>query len=146
MSGMASTIPLDPLCGGFGWGSLAKATVVDVGGGHGPVSIGLAEAFPDLKFIVQDLPSVLEGAPASLPAALKGRVSFMAYNFLEEQPFKGAEVYFFRAIFHNWPDDYCIKILRNQIPALIHGAHLIINESTLNGIESLPAFKQKRRR
>ena len=146
MSAMASTIPLDPLRGSFGWGSLGKATVVDVGGGHGPVSISLAEAFPDLRFIVQDLPSVLEGVPANLPAVQKGQVSFMAYNFLEAQLFKGAEVYFFRAVFHNWPDDYCIKILRNQIPALRHGTHLIINESTLNGIESLPAFMQKRRR
>lgn len=143
---MASKISLDPLCGGFGWGSLGGATVVDVGGGHGPVSIGLAEVFPDLKFIVQDLPNVLEGAPASLPAALKERVSFMTYNFLELQPVQGAEVYFFRAVFHNWPDDYCIKILRYQIPALRHGMHLIINESCLNGIESLPAFMQKRRR
>ena len=143
---MASNIPLDPLCGGFGWGSLGGATVLDVGGGHGPVSIGLAEAFPDLRFIVQDLPSVLEGAPASLPAVLKERVSFMTYNFLEMQPFKGAEVYFFRAVFHNWPDDYCIKILRNQIPALRHGTRLIINESCLDWIESLPTFMQKRRR
>ncbi|KAM0804243.1 hypothetical protein BDR22DRAFT_818390 [Usnea florida] len=142
MSAMASKIPL---CGVFGWGPLGGAIVVEFGGGHGPVSIGLAEAFPDSIFIVQVLPNVMGGAPKSLPAVLKDRVSFMAYKFLEEQPFKGAEVCTFRAVVHNWLDDYCIKILRNQIPALRYRTHLIINESCLNGIESLLAFMQKRR-
>ena len=146
MSAFASKIPLEPLRGGFDWGSLGDATIVDVGGGHGPVGIGLAETFPDLKFIVQDLPDVVEGAPVDFPAEVKGRVSFMMYNFLEVQPIKGARVYCFRAVFHNWPDEYCIQILRNQIPALGHGTHLIINESCLNGTESLPVFMQKRRR
>ena len=48
---MACTISLDPLQGGgFGWRYLGKTAVVDVEGGHGPVSIGLAEAFPYLIF------------------------------------------------------------------------------------------------
>jgi tRNA G46 methylase TrmB len=40
----------------FDWASLGKATVVDVGGSYGLVSIDIAKEFPDPRFIVQDLP------------------------------------------------------------------------------------------
>jgi len=55
----------------------------------------------------------------------------MAYDFLTEQPVSGAAVYFFRWIFHNWSDKYCIQILRNHIPALKPGAKIIINDNVL---------------
>lgn len=41
----------------------------------------------------------------------------MATDFLEtEQPVKDADVYFMRAVLHNWPDEYCVRILRNLLP------------------------------
>lgn len=44
----------------FQWGSLPKdSLVVDVGGGFGIATLKLLKAFPHLKFIVQDLPSVV---------------------------------------------------------------------------------------
>lgn len=46
---------------GYQWGSLPDgATVVDVGGGVGTVSLQLAEIFPKLQYVVQDLPAVVE--------------------------------------------------------------------------------------
>lgn len=30
----------------------------------------------------------------------------------------GARTYYFRAIFHDWPDEVCLKILRNTISAM----------------------------
>jgi hypothetical protein len=47
--------------------------------------------------------------------ALKN-VEFMEYNFLTEQKVKGADVYYFRAIFHNWLDESYLEILKNQVP------------------------------
>jgi len=45
---------------GFPWGSIAKgAKVVDVGGGIGSVSLTVARQFPELKFIIQDVPSMI---------------------------------------------------------------------------------------
>lgn len=66
-----------------------------------------------------------------MPSDLDGRVSFMAHNFLTEQPTHGADVYFFRWIFHNWSDKYCIQILKNLIPALKPGAKIVINDNVL---------------
>jgi len=49
-------------------------------------------------------------------------------DILTPQPIVGADVYYLRNIFHNWSDQYCIKILRNLIPALQPGASIVIND------------------
>ena len=146
MSAYASTVPLEPLLAGYDWSSLGSATIVDVGGGYGPVSIGLAREFPHLTFVVQDFADVVLGASRNMPPELSDRISFMAYDMLNPQPVKDAEVYFFRAIFHNWTDSYCVKILRNQIPALNSRARLLINDFVLHEPGSLPWYQEKRMR
>ncbi|KAI2467442.1 S-adenosyl-L-methionine-dependent methyltransferase [Annulohypoxylon bovei var. microspora] len=104
--------------------------VVDVGGSHGTMSISLAKRFPNIKCVVQDLPVNAEEGAARLPTELKDRVTFMAHNFFTEQPIV-ADVYYFRCIFHNWADKYCVEILRNLIPALRRGAKIIIHDRVL---------------
>ena len=84
--------------------------MVDIGGGHGPVSFGLAKAYPKLNFIVQDLATAIE-SNFQTDSGVVDRVQFMNVSFLEEQPVKGADVYFLRAVFHNYPDAQCIKAL-----------------------------------
>lgn len=67
------------------WASLGKATVVDVGGSHGLVCIALAEEFPDLQFVVQDIPNVADDAKTKFPAELSHCATFQAHDFFEEQ-------------------------------------------------------------
>ena len=38
-------------------------------------------------------------------------------------------MYLFRAVHYDWPEAYCVKFLRNLIPALRHGAKIIIKDS-----------------
>lgn len=114
----------------FSWASIGSGTVVDVGGSEGHASMELAEAFPSLSFIVQDRPEVISGAQSKVPPSLQSRVSFMAHDFFTEQPVK-ADCYLFRRIFHNWPDAYCVRILRNLIPALQPGARIVINDNVM---------------
>jgi hypothetical protein len=48
------------LCAGFDWAALGSgALVVDVGGGIGSQSLILANTFPRLRFVIQDLESVI---------------------------------------------------------------------------------------
>ncbi|KAK8066271.1 O-methyltransferase [Apiospora hydei] len=115
----------------YPWVDHANGRMVDVGGSQGFVSIALARQFPTMEFVVQDLPPVVESAKSAVPADVSDRVHFMAHDFLTEQPVKGADVYFFRWILHNWSDKYCIKILRNHIPALKKGAKIVINDNVL---------------
>ncbi|KAK7749336.1 hypothetical protein SLS62_008188 [Diatrype stigma] len=104
-----------------------KKTMVDVGGSYGSVAISIAERYPDIKCIVQDLPDTVAEGALRLPVELRNRVTFMAH----------ADIYYFRSIFHNWADKYCIKILQNLIPALQPGAKILIHERVLPGLEKL---------
>ncbi|KAB8251311.1 S-adenosyl-L-methionine-dependent methyltransferase [Aspergillus flavus] len=88
--------------------------LVDVGGNQGHDLIRFREKFPDVtgRLVLQDLPKVIASAPAG------EQVEAMAYSFLDPQPVKGARAYYFRAIFHDWPDYICHKILVNTISAM----------------------------
>ncbi len=84
----------------FPWGSLRDgATVCDVGGGIGVISMQLADAHPNLSIVLQDVPTQIEMAknevwPKSCPAAVvDGRVEFKAVDFFAESPVKGCDIY-----------------------------------------------------
>ncbi|KAH8730334.1 hypothetical protein GQ44DRAFT_674326 [Phaeosphaeriaceae sp. PMI808] len=121
---------------GFDWANLGPhATVVDVGGSRGHGSRALASAFPDLKFIVQDLPDTIKIAEAALagdPELQNDRIKFMAHNFLTPQPVTDADVYFLRMIIHDWPDSSVITILGHLRDALKKpGAKVVIMDTIL---------------
>ncbi|KAL8717030.1 MAG: hypothetical protein Q9225_005693 [Loekoesia sp. 1 TL-2023] len=128
---------------GFDWASLGNGLVVDVGGSHGLVSQDIARGFPSLRFVVQDLPKVIEDAKTKLPTELADRVTFMAHDMFTEQPVEDADVYYFRWIFHDRSDKYCIKILKSLIPALKPGARIILSERCLEPPCTLPLLQEK---
>ncbi|RAL07811.1 S-adenosyl-L-methionine-dependent methyltransferase [Aspergillus homomorphus CBS 101889] len=138
----SGSYPASRVVNEYDWGRLGAGTVVDVGGSRGHVAVAIASRFPSLKFMVQDLPSTIAGAEADLPPQLADRVSFMAHNFFQEQPVV-ASAYFFRWIFHNWSDNYCIKILRALIPALRPGALLIVNEICMPEPGEIPVWRER---
>ena len=125
-----SLYDLSHLVRGYNWAALDKVggTVVDLGGGHGGVSRALAGATSKLQFVVQDLAGTVKEGEKLLPAELHGRIKFMEHDFFTEQPVKGADVYFFRFILHNWSDKYSFEILRNLIPAMKDGSKVVIYE------------------
>lgn len=126
----------------YPWADLGSGTVVDVGGSQGHVSIKIAEAHRELKFVVQDLPEVVSGADKLLPAELGNRFTFMAHNLFDEQKIQG-DVYLLRYILHNWPDDYCARILRALIPALKPGSRILISDHLVPGLDVLPLSEDR---
>lgn len=81
------------------------ATVVDVGGGRGQVSLRIAEKIPHLQFVIQDEKTVLEAGQAEgISHNVQERVTFMPHDFYQPQPVKGADVYLLRQILHDHPD------------------------------------------
>lgn len=125
-----SLYDLEHLVRGYDWAALDRigGTVVDVGGGHGGVSTVLAASFPNINFVVQDLPGTAKEGEDILPAHLRGRVSFQGHDFFTEQPVKRADIYFFRFILHNWSDKYASRILTNLTPAFKPGSRVVIYE------------------
>lgn len=115
------------LLGAYDWENLGPARMVDVGGGKGLACRALAKYFPNMSFIVQDLADTVAAGQRQLPADMEDRIKFMTHDFFTPQPRDiGADVFFFRAIFHDWPDKYCIRILQNLIPGLKKGARILI--------------------
>lgn len=87
----------------FPWGSLGDgATVCDVGGGIGTITMQLAKAHPNLRLKLQDTPERIEQAqnevwPQECPEAIKDqRIEFKAMDFLTEPPIKRCDVYYVR--------------------------------------------------
>ena len=144
MSAIALENDFDFILESFDWHSYPNASIVDVGGGCGTISQGLALRLPGRKFIVQDSDETLRHSV--IVPDVEDRVSFMAHDFFHEQPVRGAEIYYFRNIFHNWPDEDCIRILRNLIPALKPGAHIIIDDFGLQEPLTLPAYRERQQR
>lgn len=68
----------------------------------------------------------------------------MNSDFFTPQPVT-ADVYYLRWILHNWPDKYCVEILRNLRPALKPGAMIVIHEQVLpTDIGEMPVSEAKR--
>ncbi|KAF2827805.1 S-adenosyl-L-methionine-dependent methyltransferase [Ophiobolus disseminans] len=120
---------LEHIVNGYPWAQLQNATVVDVGGSSGFMSVALAMAHPNLiKVIVQDYKHTIEEGAAQLPSNLVGRVSFMAHDFFNQQPLAAADVYIMRHVCHNWSTDNCAKIIANIAAVMSPQSKLLLVE------------------
>ncbi|KAF6825300.1 o-methyltransferase [Colletotrichum plurivorum] len=108
-------------------------TLVDVGGSHGFVCIDLAKKWKNMKFVVQDLQKTIDSAPKPLSedAQVAERIQLKTHDFFTEQTVKGADVYFFRWIIHNYSTPYAVSILKNLVPAMKPGAKVVIKDHCL---------------
>lgn len=128
---------LEHLVQGFDWAGLPDGAVVaDMGGGGGHVSVALAEAHAQLKFVVQDLKSAFDGR--SIPDNMCNRISFLEHDFFAYQPL-AADVYLLRWILHDYPDKFACKILQNVAAAMKPGSRIVIMEGIM-----LPPGSQSR--
>jgi hypothetical protein len=76
------------------------------------------QRYPQMKGILLDLPSVVEGAKCALcEKRMDDRCEPIAGNFFEHIP-AGADAYFMQHIIHDWDDEHCLKILGNVKQAL----------------------------
>ncbi|KAK3944724.1 6-hydroxytryprostatin B O-methyltransferase [Diplogelasinospora grovesii] len=112
------------LVNGYPWETLSGSggLVVDVGGSTGNAAIALSRAYPDLRFVVQDLPENADAgrkaAEKTLPRDILERVTFQGHDFTQPQTVEGADVYLLRMILHDWPDHVAVAILKNLVPVL----------------------------
>lgn len=128
----------------YDWEAIDKigGTVVDLGGSHGFVCVALAKLYPNITFVVQDLPKTIFTAP-TLDSEIVERIQFQAHDFHTAQPVKGADVYFFRWILHNQADKHALNMLRQLIPALKKGARVVINDHCLKEAGQESAWDEK---
>lgn len=88
---------------------------VDVGGSFGMQCKNLRAKYPDMtgRVILQDLQETIdlvnkEGVPAGIEA--------MGHDFMTLEPVKEAKFYYYRNIFHDYPD---VRVLDGLLPSLL---------------------------
>ncbi|TFL01412.1 O-methyltransferase [Pterulicium gracile] len=137
MKGVQAMQPTTAVLDSLDWDKLPKgSTIVDVGGGIGSYMVPLVENFPDLKYVVQDLPESIENAEAFWgekdPKAIADQtVSLEAHSFFEPQPERDVGVFFMKSIIHDWSDANCKKILTHLRKAAGKDTKLVLAESII---------------
>lgn len=104
---------------------------VDVGGSFGMQCENLRAKYPDMKgrVILQDLQETIDlvkqkGVPTG--------VEVLGHNFFEPQPIKGSKFYYYRNIFHDYPDVRVLDgLLPNLLPAMGSDSVLLIDDKVL---------------
>jgi hypothetical protein len=106
-------------------------TIADVGGGDGTLLAAALREQPELRGILFDLPSGLDGAVCRLGAAgVTRRCDVIAGDFFESVP-EGADAYLLKQVLHDWDDEEAIAILRNVRRAIPAGGRVLIAERVL---------------
>ena len=67
----------------YDWGKSLVVALSSILGATG--AIALAQRFPTLNVLVQDLDNVVDGAEGFIPDDITGRVKFIAHDFFTEQ-------------------------------------------------------------
>ena len=106
----------------------------------------IAEKAPKVQIVVQDLPHVVAANKDALPEQFRSQITFMPHDFFAPQPIHDADVYLFSQIFHDWSDAYCVKILRNVIPAMKPGAKIVIRDQVVPPPGTLERWVEKEMR
>ncbi|MED6175688.1 hypothetical protein PIB30_080733 [Stylosanthes scabra] len=99
-------------------------SVVDVGGGNGATGKIISEAFPEMKFIVFDLPPVVADLRGS------GNLSYVGGDMFQSIP--QADAVLLKWVLHNWNDEDCIKILKNCKKSISEKGKVIIIDTVIN--------------
>jgi hypothetical protein len=96
-----------------GYDFSAYPTIVDVGGGHGPLLAAILTGAPASRGVLYDLAAVVASAPSLLREhKVADRVRIAQGSFFDSVP-TGGDAYILKNIIHDWPDEKAVQILRN---------------------------------
>lgn len=134
------TFPVDELLLSGASKDPESTLLIDIAGGEGHDVEAFHLAFPDVpgKLVLQDLGPTIDNIKS-----LSEAVTRQKHDFFAEQPIKEARAYYFRNIFHDWPDKECVTILKNTAAAMKPGySKLLIFEWVLpaKGVPLYPAL------
>ncbi|KAJ6843794.1 trans-resveratrol di-O-methyltransferase-like isoform X2 [Iris pallida] len=102
-------------------------TLVEVAGGTGTMALAIADAFPDVKCTVFDLPHMIEALEKS------DKVAYVGGDMFERIP--PADLLILKWVLHGWSDEHCVKILKNckeAIPTKENGGKAIIIDKVMD--------------
>jgi SAM-dependent methyltransferase len=102
---------VEAIVAGYDFSSIER--IVDIAGGHGRLISSILKANPQMKGILFDVASVIEGAhPLLASEGVAERCELAAGDFFEAVP-GGGDAYIMKHIIHDWDDERALKILQN---------------------------------
>jgi len=102
--------------------------LVDIAGGHGLLLAAFLKANPDLKGVLFDVPTVIEGAGEVLESeGVAARVETATGDFFQSVP-AGGDFYMMKHIIHDWDDERSLEILKNIYSAMNDDGKVLIVE------------------
>ncbi|WP_055701835.1 MULTISPECIES: methyltransferase [Streptomyces] len=129
-SGMTSlSAPVDAVVAGT-YPFPEKGTVVDVGGGRGGLLRAVLRGRPGLTGVLVDQAPAIATHVLGEDDEARGRWRAETGDFFTKVP-EGGDVYVLKHVLHDWPDDACLRILRNCRAAMAPDARLLVVESVL---------------
>ncbi|MDF5723009.1 MAG: methyltransferase [Rhizonema sp. PD37] len=106
-------------------------TVVDVGGGQGSLVTSILKAYPSVKGIIFDVPTVIVEAKSHLQAqGFAECCKLVSGNFFESVT-AGGDAYLLKHIIHDWDEEKAITILKNCHQAMSQHAKLLLFETII---------------
>ncbi|WP_326992207.1 ArsR family transcriptional regulator [Chitinophaga sp. 212800010-3] len=106
-------------------------TIVDIGGGNGALLFNVLHAFPTVKGVIFDVPSVVEQAEQLIAEnGLQERCSATSGDFFKAVP-PGGDAYMMKYILHDWNDEQSVTILRNCAAVMEKGAKVVVLDSVI---------------
>ena len=105
--------------------------LIDIGGGHGALVSAILHHQPQVRAVIFDQPSVIDGAPAMLDRfGIRARTDLSPGDFFVSVP-SGGDIYTLKDILHDWDDARSTTILRNIRRAMNENARLLIVERVI---------------
>jgi ubiquinone/menaquinone biosynthesis C-methylase UbiE len=121
----------------FSW----ARTIVDIGGGDGPLIASILNANPQARGILLDTPYVVDSARKRLVAAgLSERCDVVVGDFFKAVP-EGGDIYLLSWIIHDWDDERSITILKNCHRVMQPGGKLLLLEEIVPGVNETSMSK-----
>jgi predicted O-methyltransferase YrrM len=107
--------------------------LLDLGGGPATYAIAFAQANPDLRATVFDLPAPSEIARENIAKhGLSSRIDVLAGNFLQDDIGSSYDFIWISQILHSHDQQQCRLIIRKAAAALAAGGRLAIQDFFLN--------------
>jgi hypothetical protein len=107
--------------------------LLDLGGGPATYAITFAQANPELRATVFDLPLPIEIAKENIAKyGLTGRMDTLAGNFLKDDIGRGYDFIWVSQILHSHDEGQCKLIIGKAVAALAPGGTLAIQDFYLN--------------
>lgn len=106
-------------------------TLVDLGGSVGTLVAHVLRANPELRGVLQDLPTVVDGAPEILHGqGVAGRVEIVGRSFFEGVA-PGGSTYVLSRVLHDWDDEQALRILGRVREAMGPGSRLLVVDQVI---------------